>query len=312
MVIGGCGFIGSHIVSALKTAGHNVRVLDLRPEAFRPPVPEVEYVYASFLHTESLRLAMSGVDRVIHCASTTVPVTASQSPIRDIEENLVGTVNLLSVMQELRIGRLVFFSSGGTVYGPQTTIRVSEKDPIRPTSEYGACKAAIEIYIRLHHARHGLSYCILRPSNPYGPRQGNSGTQGVIGTFLNMCAEGGTIKVWGDGSVVRDYIHVADLIGLSIRAIDSETIGTFNAGSGEGHSVSEILSAVTAASKTSPPVVHLSAMPHDVPRIVLDIAKAKLHFGWEPKVRLEDGLRDTWNWLLRSRAATLGANPEVL
>lgn len=300
LVIGGCGFIGSHVVDVLVGQRCRVRVLDRRPEAFRPPVPGVEYLAGDLSDTALLGEALTGMAAVVHLASTTVPATSNMDPVADITGNLIGAVRLLEVMRLAGVRDLVYLSSGGTVYGIPQTDLVAEDHPLRPVSSYGVVKVAVENYLHMERHLHGLRCCILRPSNPYGPRQGHTGLQGVIGTYLWNVLRDEPVEVWGDGSVVRDFIHVRDLAELCVAALRSGRSGIFNAGSGEGSSINRIVGAVGKAAGREVVPVYKPGRAFDVPRVVLDIARAREAFGWAPRIGLTPGIAGTWDWVKAS------------
>lgn len=297
LVIGGCGFIGSHVVDRLLGAGLRVRAFDRRGEMFRAPLPGVEYVRGNFADTAQLYEALDGVDAVIHLASTTVPSTSNLDPVADINGNLVATVRLLETLRKADIRKLVYLSSGGTVYGIPQTDPMSEDHPLAPISSYGIVKVAIENYLYMEHKNHGLEHVILRASNPYGPRQGHTGIQGIIGTYLWRIANGEPIEVWGDGSVVRDFIHVRDMANLCLKAVTGTACGTFNAGSGEGASVRDIVDCTAQATGHLIDPIYKPGRSFDVPRVVLDIEHAKTTFNWAPEISLKDGIADAWTWV---------------
>lgn len=302
LLIGGCGFIGSHVVDRLRARDLAVRVFDRRPELFREPRPDVEYVMGDVAETSQVFEAMNDVDAVIHLVSTTVPATSNLDPVADIKGNLIATVRLLEMMRAAEVKKIVYLSSGGTVYGIPEVEQVPEEHPLRPISSYGIVKVAIENYLNMEQRLHGLSPIILRASNPYGPRQGHTGIQGIIGTHLWRTARGETVEVWGDGSVVRDYIHVTDLAELCVNAVLSEGVsGSFNAGSGTGASVSEIVDCISRTVQASggSPVVptYKPGRTFDVPKIVLDIAKARKELDWSPRIALDQGIAESWEWI---------------
>lgn len=296
LVIGGHGFIGGHVVDALLAGGHGVRVLDRRPDPFRAAPPGVDAVTGDLGDPAAVFEALAGMDAVIHLASTTVPSTAALDPVADIQGNLVATVRLLDVMRKAGVGRIVYLSSGGTVYGIPEADPVPEAHPLRPISSYGVVKVAIENFLAAEAHQGGLLPVVLRPSNPYGPRQGHRGIQGLIGTLLWRAARGEPVEIWGDGSVVRDYIHVRDLARLCVAALGAPASACWNAGSGEGRSVAEVIAQVQAVAG-GPEVVHRPGRPFDVPRVVLDTARARAESGWHPTISLEDGIKDTWDWV---------------
>ena len=301
LVIGGCGFIGSHVVDNLLSHGVGVRVLDRRAEMFRPSLPSVEYVMCDLSDTAQIFEALSGIDAVIHLASTTVPATSNMDPVADIQGNLIAMVRLLEVMRKADVRKMVYLSSGGTVYGVPQTDPVQETHQLNPISSYGIVKVAIENYLFMEHKLHGLQHVVLRASNPYGPRQGHTGIQGIIGTHLWRLARNEPIEVWGDGSVVRDYIHVSDLAELCHRALRSETSGNFNAGSGDGASVTEVVEHIckTVGGNITP--IYKPGRSFDVPRVVLDVQKAQTELDWKPQCSLKSGIEDTWKWVQEQR-----------
>lgn len=299
LVIGGCGFIGSHVVDGLQAQGVPVRVLDRRPEAFRSPLEGVDYVFGDFSDTSVIYEALEGVDRVFHGASTTVPATSNLDPVADITGNMIATVRLLEILRGRGIRKLVYLSSGGTVYGVPQTDMVAEDHPQNPINSYGIVKTAIEKYIFMEQQIHGLRPVILRPSNPYGPRQGHTGTQGIIGTYLWKLRRGEALEIWGDGRVVRDFIFITDLATLCVRALAADQTGCFNAGSGRGHSVQDIVQTVLRVTGQDAEVLYKNGRSYDVPKVVLDIGRARSGFSWDAETDLETGIRASWDWVCR-------------
>lgn len=303
LVIGGNGFIGSHLVEELRSRGDDVRVLD--PGAPRDDFDwtGVAYTQGAFASDDQLSAALDGVDVVYHAASTTVPSTSNLDPEADVAGNLLPALRLLSGMQRRGIKRIVYFSSGGTVYGPPLALPIGEEHPTNPISSYGIVKLAVEKYLQMHAALHGVSPLILRPSNPYGPRQNLSGVQGVIAAFFGCCLKGEPIRIMGDGTIVRDYMYVTDLVRLAAKAGATHREGVFNAGSGQGHSILQVVQAMTGIVGAGMDVEYLPARDFDVREVVLDIRRACSEFGWTPMTSLEAGLESTWQWLQRNQAA---------
>jgi UDP-glucose 4-epimerase len=297
LVIGGSGFIGSHVVDKLLAHQHSVRVFDRRPEQFRAPLSGVDYRFGEFADEMTLVEALSGMEVVYHLVSTTVPGTADLDPKTDVRDNLIGTINLLDSMQRLGLTRLLFLSSGGTVYGIPDVVPIPETHALRPVNSYGIVKAAIEHYLEMYRRTRGFSPVIVRASNPFGPRQAHSGVQGVVSTFLRRILVGEPIEIWGDGNVVRDYLEVSDLAELCVRVGTSTSEGAYNGGSGHGLSVNDVVKAVRNVTGADIKVIYKPARPVDVPRSVLDCSRAKSEFGWECETGFESGLSNTWNWL---------------
>jgi UDP-glucose 4-epimerase len=233
LVIGGCGFIGSHIVDQLLASGYSVRAFDRYPERFRAPLTQVEYVFGDIKDPMAIIEAFADVGVVMHLVSTTVPGTADLDPRADVRDNLLSTLSLLDSMVKFGVSRFVYLSSGGTVYGIPEQVPTPETHPLRPINSYGIVKTAVEHYINLFHRTGGISPIIIRASNPFGPRQGHTGVQGVVTTFLNRVLRKKPMEIWGDGSVVRDYLYVEDLARLSVTAAASDKTGAYNGVAGK-------------------------------------------------------------------------------
>lgn len=297
LVLGGNGFIGSHLVDDLLSAGHDVVVLDKAHDIFRPPIDGVSYFIGDFGDSSKLAEALEGVDVVYHLISTTVPSTSNLDPASDVRGNLLCSLQLLDLMTKMQIKKIVYLSSGGTVYGVPNEMPIKETHALKPICSYGIVKLAVENYLYMYQQKHGLDFVILRASNPYGERQGHVGVQGVVGTFMSQIAKGEVIKIWGDGSTVRDYVYVGDLSRLCVQAGERSSVGIFNVGSGEGHSVKEVIDTIVAVSGIEVSPIYESARSFDVPRVVLDIENARRTYDFCPSVTLRDGFERTWLWL---------------
>lgn len=302
LVLGGSGFIGSHIVDSLLADGHFVRVFS-RHEFDQLPAG-CECVIGSFLDVAKLSEAMTGIDVVIHAISSTVPATSAVNPVFDIQTNLIGTVELLRLMQSAGINRLIYLSSGGTVYGNPRISPVTEDMPLNPISSYGAVKVSIENFIHVFSQNTDLSPIILRPSNPFGERQGHKGVQGLISTVLNNMLSNKETVIYGNGETVRDYIYVKDFASLVCNAVRSDKTGIYNVGSGQGLSVLQVLSAIESVTGSSIRRQYKQKRAFDVNEIVLDITKATSDFNWRPSISLEEGIRRQYEWLRRAYGCT--------
>ena len=294
LVLGGHGFIGSHVVEALSGDGHFVRAYARHGSETQL---NAEWFPGDFLDKGKLSEALLGMDAVVHCISTTVPVTSASNYRYDIESNLIGTVELLQLMEAQGIERLIHFSSGGTVYGNPEHNPVNEAAPLNPISSYGAVKVAIEKYIEIFRLSGKIKPVVLRPSNPYGERQAHTGVQGLISTLLNNAIDERETEIYGDGSSVRDYIHVKDLANLVSEILKTDQCGIYNAGSGEGLSINQVISVIESTTGLSVPRKYLDARDFDVNEIVLDNSLAFEHFGWKATTSLVDGISKQYQWL---------------
>ncbi|MDP8952439.1 MAG: NAD-dependent epimerase/dehydratase family protein [Actinomycetota bacterium] len=197
LLLGGSGFMGTHLVERLLEGGHFVRVYDRSPNRFRDLPPEAEYMEGELGNHGLIREAVEGIEVVYHFVSTTLPKTSNDDPIYDVRSNLVDTLQLLESCVAAGTRKVVFASSGGTVYGPPRTTPIFEEHPTEPISSYGITKLAVEKYLGLFHHLHGLDYAALRISNPYGPYQDPEGQQGAVVVFLRRILTGRPITHLG-------------------------------------------------------------------------------------------------------------------
>lgn len=300
-VFGGGGFIGSAIVDRLLAAGHAVRVFE-RPRVapyreFRADEP-LEWETGDLLSAHDVASAIDGSDQVIHLVSTTLPKSSNDDPAYDVSTNVIATLGLLDAMVAKGIKRIIYISSGGTVYGTPLYVPIDEKHPTEPEVSYGIVKLAIEKYLQLYQRLHGIRAIVLRVANPYGERQRVETAQGAVGVFLHRVLSGQAIDIWGDGTVMRDFIYVGDVADAFVRATTYEGEATvFNIGSGVGTSLNELVRAIGEVTGVPATCNYLPGRAIDVPVSVLDCTLAQREFGWSPQVALPEGLARTVGWL---------------
>lgn len=298
LVLGGGGFIGLNLCHALLEQGHQVRVLD-REISDPGLAKDVDWQLGDFRDLSTLNRCIQGQDYVFHLISTTLPKTSNEDPVYDVESNLIGSLRILDVCRNNSVEKVVFLSSGGTVYGSLESVPVVESHPNRPISSYGITKLAIEKYLSLYKHLYGLPYTVFRLANPYGRYQRPLGAQGAVAVFLGRALRGEPIEIWGDGSVVRDYIYIADVVSALVAALDYDgPEEIFNLGSGRGVSLSQLVGAISDVADHPVQVVYKPARSLDVPVNVLDISRISASLGWAPRVDLPEGLRLTKDFLL--------------
>ncbi|WP_324719214.1 NAD-dependent epimerase/dehydratase family protein [Salinimicrobium sp. HB62] len=298
LIIGGNGFIGGHLVESLKTQ-HSITVFDRSPNRFKKEHPEVHYVYGDYNEWKKHSHILKDQDIVFHLISTTVPYTANLDPINDVQSNLLTTLHLLEDLDKYDIQRFIYTSSGGTVYGNPNYLPIDEKHPCQPIGSYGIVKNCIENYVRMYASRFSFSYLIVRPSNPYGPGQNFRGNQGLIAKLLFKSHTQEEMVIWGDGTAVRDYIYIKDLVDFLKVAGLSNISGTYNIGSGLGKSINEIVELLAPIVPKLPPLKYSPTDKSIVQEVVLDISAAKENFSWEPQVKMEQGLLLQKDWIDR-------------
>lgn len=297
LLVGGNGFIGSHVQDLLLRRGHSVRVLDALPEKYRAALPDVDYRVGSSADPSALSESLVGIDSVVYLASTTVPSTSNADVPWDIESNLIPLVATLDAMKRTGVEHVVFLSSGGTVYGVTDDTPVQETAPLDPICSYGVVKVASEKYLGMYRHLYGLRPLVLRPSNPFGPRQGHEGVQGFISTSLMRLRRGESIEIWGDGSVVRDYVYVEDLALAAVLGIETSATGAINIGSSVGRSLSQVIATLFAVTGTTVRVEYHPGRAFDVPHLVLSIERAREVLDWTPTTPFEEGIAAHRQWL---------------
>jgi UDP-glucose 4-epimerase len=294
--------LGSHIVDKFLAEKHDVSVYDLYPERFRRSPKGIKFFTGDFGNVGALsELIATGFDAVIHCVSTTTPKSSNESPEFDIQSNVIGTLNLLDICVRHKIGKLVFLSSGGTIYGDISDApTVDESHPVRPMCSYGVSKLTIEHYLDVYKHLRGLDYVALRLSNPYGERQSPLRALGALTVFLHRTLKRQDVEVWGDGTVTRDFIYVGDVANAVYLATANPLSGIYNVGTGTGLSLRDVLAQITLVVGREPSVKWLASRAFDVPRIVLNSEKLKHATGWKCITSLEDGIQITAEWLRKA------------
>lgn len=297
-MLGGCGFLGSHIVDALVADGMTVRVLDRAPNRFRPPHPKAEYLFGDWSDHPLLDRTLERVDTLIHLISATLPAPSNQTPRLDVEENLIRTLYLLDRCVAKGIRRVVFASSGGTVYGRPQSLPISESHPTNPLNSHGIVKLTIEKYLALYHQLHGLEYVALRTGNAYGELQDPAGEQGFIAVAMGRLLYRQPITIYGSLDVQRDYIYVGDVAQAFLNSVNlSKAQHIFNVGSGHGLSLKDLLVKLAAITGRTPELSFTPSRAADAPANVLKIELIKRHLNWRPLVGLDAGLERTWQWI---------------
>lgn len=299
LVLGGSGFLGSHIVDKFLAEKHDVTVYDLYPERYRRSPRGIKFVTGDFGNVGALdELIGTGFDAVIHCVSTTTPKSSNESPEFDIQSNVIGTLYLLDICVKHNVGKLVFMSSGGTVYGNIGSLdMVDETHAVRPMCSYGVSKLTIEHYLDVYKHLRELDYVALRLSNPYGERQSPLRALGALTVFLHRTLKGQNIEIWGDGGVTRDFIYVGDVAEAVYLATINPISGVYNVGTGTGLTLRDILQEISSIVGKEPSVTWLASRSFDVPRIVLDAKKLRAATNWEFRTPLGEGVALTAEWL---------------
>ncbi len=298
LVTGGAGFIGSHVAEALVARGEDVVVLDDFSTGKRENLPEgVEVVEGDIREPQERLFAAVNPAVCFHLAAQADVRVSVERPDHDATINVIGTVNLLQAALE-QDTRIVFSSTGGAIYG-ECERPAPEDAPRQPLAPYGTSKLAGEEYLATYNRLHETRHVTLRFGNVYGPRQDPHGEAGVVAIFFNRLLSGEQPKIFGDGSQTRDYVYVADVVRATLAAAEQDG-GVFNVGTGRETSVVELYELCRrVAGKDEVEAVCAPPRPGELQRSVLDISRAVDELGWRPEHSLEDGLRETWEWMAR-------------
>lgn len=301
VIFGGGGFIGSAIVDRLLLDGHDIRIFERpRVEPYRTfsGGERVEWLFGDMLSLHDVNLALSDRDLVIHLVSTTLPKSSNEDPIYDVQSNLVGTLQILNAMVKLHVKKIIFISSGGTVYGTPKYLPIDENHPCNPQVSYGITKLAIENYLLLYEKLHGIKPIILRVANPFGKRQRIETAQGAVSAFLNRAIHGKPISIWGDGSVTRDYIYIDDVAeAFALAASYNGAKSIYNISQGLGTSLNELIVLIEETLGHTIEKNYLPARNFDVSKNILSNNLALTELGWAPKISIRDGIKLTADWM---------------
>ena len=295
LILGGGGFIGSSVADRLLEDGYSLRIFEMEgvvPYRNFDRSESVEWIAGDFQNKSDLIHALEGVDSVVHLISTLLPKASNNMPIFDIQTNVVATIGLLDAMVEKGVQKIVFSSSGGTVYGMPKMLPITEEHPTQPEVSYGICKLMIEKYLYLYSRLYQIKPVVLRISNPYGNRQRTNRAQGAVAVFLNKALNSMPIEIWGDGRIIRDYLHISDVSSAFSRALayNGDSM-VFNIGSGCGISLNELIQAIESVIGRTSEKRYLAGRSFDVPTNILDNSLAHRELQWNPQISLREGLR---------------------
>lgn len=298
LVIGAGGFIGGHLCDELALAGAHVSAFGRRPRFPGSRKPDVWFEYDAG-DIEALRGALAGTDIVFHLLASADPTASNRNVSHALLEAIAIDGAIIDLCIAQQVERLVFISSGGTVYGHPQYLPIDERHPTNPLSAYGVAKLCVEKILQLQKQLLDLDYVTLRVSNPYGPRQDPHRGQGIVPKLLYRAMLDEPIDIWGDGSAVRDYIYISDLI-RAIIAASTATLSlerTFNIGSGTGRSVTDIVAAAEMLLFQRVQRRHLPQTSGMVSANVLNCSRAHVMLDWHPTTEWHDGLSQTLAWI---------------
>ncbi len=299
LILGGFGFIGTNLVEELLRRGNrNLIIFESKSVKIQNPslLHQVKVYYGDFNNEKDIEAIFreNPVDLVIHLISTTTP--SNENVIYDINTNLINTIKLLDLMRRFSVKKIIFPSSGGVVYGVSEKSQFKESNMTNPVCSYGIIKLTIEKYLQQYKYLYDIDYLILRPSNPFGEYH-NSTKQGFINVALNNIVNHKKITIWGDGSVIRDYIYIKDVVKIITELIDQGISNEiFNIGSGIGYSLNDLLKIFQEKIGTFE-IEHIISRKFDLPCVTLNVEKVQSFIKNLKHTPIEEGIIKTYNWL---------------
>lgn len=299
LVTGGAGFIGSNVVDAFIVAGHEVAIVDNLTTGKKENLNPKAFFYDLDIRDNRLieTIAEFAPDIINHHAAQIDVRKSLTDPIYNAEVNELGTLNLLEAAVKCKVGKIIFASTGGAIYG-----EVEEKDgadenhPQEPISPYAITKKTVEMYLHAYQLNFGLNYTVLRYGNVYGPRQDPLGEAGVIAIFCGKMLEGKAPTIFGDGKQLRDYVYVGDVAQANLLALNKGLNQIFNVGTGGGTSVNELFANLKQILAFKPEAVYVPPRAGELFRSVLNVKKVIKEFGWQPRIGIKKGLELTLQW----------------
>ena len=299
LVTGGAGFIGSNLVRGLLGSDHEVVVLDDLSSGFRSNLSgfsEVRLVEGDVRDRGAVAEAMSGAEVVFHLAASVGNKRSIDNPVDDAEVNVIGTLNVLEAARRAGVRKIVASSSAG-IFGELTTLPIREDHPVEPDSPYGCSKLCMEKECLAYAKLYEIESVCLRYFNVYGPNQRFDAYGNVIPIFVFQMLRDETLTVFGDGEQTRDFVAVEDVVQANLLAASAAGVsGAFNIASASRITINRLVELIGNAAGIEPRVIHGPKRPGDVRHSLADISAARSAFGFEPRVGLEEGLRNYVEW----------------
>lgn len=299
LITGGAGFIGSNVADGLLEKNYKVIIVDNLSNGKKENIPQGAKFYRCDIRDKKLYDIFKAEKPavIIHNAAQLSVRVSVEDPLMDADINIIGGLNVINACRIYNVEKIIFASSGGTVYGEQKYFPADEKHPTHPISPYGAAKLATENYLYYFYNAYGLKYISLRYANIYGPRQDPYGEAGVVAIFSSKMIKGKSAVINGDGLQTRDYVYVGDAVDANLRAIESGFVGPLNIGTGRETTVVRLFNILKKVSgKDSIKEAHGPSREGEQRRSQLSSELAGKMLGWQPKVSIEEGLKLTYHW----------------
>lgn len=301
LITGGAGFIGSHLVRLCLKRGDQVTILDNLSTGAREHLPQTDITFwqADIRDKDIVqRIAEEHFDAIVHLAAQTMVDTSLRDVRFDAEENVLGTINVLEAARKSGVKRVIF-SSTAAAYGDvqPEELPVLEGHALSPESFYGLTKVTVEHYLQLYARLFGVNYVVCRFANVYGERQGDKGEGGVISIFAKRIAQDKSITIFGSGKQTRDFVYAGDIARGLVAALQTPYVNDiYNLSTQTEISINELVQLLIKASGKNIKPSYANVREGDIFRSSLSHQKAKDKLNWQPQVKLEDGLRNTYQY----------------
>ncbi len=299
VVTGGAGFIGSHIVDMLIDLDFDVAVIDNLETGLIENVNEKAIFYCADIRDEkTIHKIFDSFrpDYVFHYAAQMDVRRSMHDPFYDLDVNVFGSLNIIKFCLEFNVKKIIYASSGGTIYGEPLYTPTDEKHPLNPESAYGISKHTVTHYLFMYGKWNNLNYTVFNLPNVYGPRQRPDGEAGVTAIFIGKMLKGESPLIFGDGNTVRDYLFISDVISANEKALEYGDQGIYNLGWGVGISVNEIFNTIKELLNFTKRPIYTHPRPGEISTVCLSSALARKELGWKPEVELIEGLKLSINW----------------
>ncbi|MDR2426237.1 MAG: NAD-dependent epimerase/dehydratase family protein [Endomicrobium sp.] len=296
LITGGAGFIGSNIADAAVENSHKIVILDNLSSGKKENInKKAKFYKADIVNAKKVSeiFKREKPDIIIHCAAQIDVRKSVSDPKHDAKINILGSLNILKACVENRVKKVIFASSGGTIYGECGLKAPDENAFPNPLSPYGIAKYSVENYIKFYSEIHGIKYTILRYGNVYGPRQDPKGEAGVIAIFALKMLNNEAVTVFGDGRQLRDYVFVSDVVNANLKAITKADNQIINIGTGKAAALNDIVMLMSKLSKTDKRPVYKPKREGELFKSFLNIKKAAKVLMWKPKININQGIKDT-------------------
>jgi UDP-glucose 4-epimerase len=298
LVTGGAGFIGSHLVDKLIDSGYEVAVIDNLSTGSKLNLNKKAKFYKSDIQDKKVSdiFAKEKPDAVFHYAAQISVRESVSNPLEDAKTNILGSLNIFENCKKYKVKKVIFSSSGGSIYGDTDVFPTDETAKEAPLSPYAVAKLSVEKYLYFYYKSFGLDFVALRLANIYGPRQNSKGEAGVIAIFSGKMIAGEKIYINGSGKQTRDFVFVEDVAEAGKMALEKDKMGVFNLGTGQETDINTLFKKIRKILNSDCEEAHGPAQAGESKRSCLDSSKIKKVLGWSPKYNLDEGLKITADW----------------